>query len=179
MHFFHEIAHGKGRGLTPLFFCGVGIPACWIASSSGCIVWACLSFDPEVHYLQIVCVGFATSFDATMFRFFLVCCLFPMHFFWFHSLPMIFGRWFCPRHVFRCRYLQIFRASFVWRTCFDATIFGCVGIIVVPLRFLETSIFGFCGLFFQGIFANAVIFCFLPLILPMPFFMSLSSVFLC
>ena len=54
-----------------------------------------------------------------------------------------------------------FSCQFCLKTCFDATIFGCFGIIVVPLRFLETSIFGFCGLiFFQGIFVNAVIFCF-------------------
>ena len=47
---------------------------------------------------------------------FLFCVLFVSNaFFWCHSLPMIFGRWFCPRQVFRCHYLQIFRASFVWR----------------------------------------------------------------
>ena len=89
-----------------IFFHGVGIPACWIASSSGCIVWACLSFDPEVHYLQIICVGFATSFDASMFRFFFVCCLFPMHFFgatlclWFLGVDFVPGK-FLDATIFR------------------------------------------------------------------------------
>ena len=136
MHFFHEIERGKGRGLTTHFFRGVGIPACWIASSSGCIVWACLSFDPEIHYLQIICVGFATSFDASMFRFFFVCCLFPMHFFgatlclWFLGVDFVQGkfldatifRFFVPvlfEDVFWCHYFRMF-----WYYCCSTTVFG-------------------------------------------------------
>lgn len=181
MHFFHEIERGKGRGLTTHFFSWGGNSSLlnclfqWLHCMGVSFLrsWSPLSSDYLRWFCHVVWCQYVP---------FLFCVLFVSNaFFWCHSLPMIFGRWFCPRQVFRCHYLQIFRASFVWRRVLMPLFSDVLVLLLFHYGFWKPVFSDFVVLFFfQGIFVNAVIFCFLPLILPMPFFSChYLRIFLC
>ena len=72
--------------------------------------------------------------------------------FWCHSLPMIFGRWFCPRQVFRCHYLQIFRASFVWRRVLMPLFSDVLVLLLFHYGFWKPVFSDFVVLFFSKAF---------------------------